>query len=129
MERTRIPVCVIGAGPYGLAVAAHLRQRGTVARVFGEPLSAWRQNMPREMFLKSAPGASSISAPVPGYRLDDFCAASGATTLTHDEPVPIDLFVRYGLWFQENLVPDVERERVCELTSANGTGFKLRLGS
>ena len=128
MERSHIPVCVVGAGPYGLAVAAHLRERGTAARVFGDPLSAWRRHMPRQMFLKSAPGASSICAPTAGYRLRDFCAASEGRALTHDEPVPIDLFVRYGLWFQENLVPHVEREHVRELTG-NGNGFELLLSS
>jgi hypothetical protein len=80
------------------------------------------------MFLKSAPTASSISAPVAGYQLSDFCAASERRPLDANEPVPIDLFVRYGLWFQENLVPDVERERVVDL-ARNGNGFDLRLSS
>jgi hypothetical protein len=65
--------------------------------------------MPKQMFLKSAPSASSISAPVPGYRLHDFHA------LADDEPIPNDLFVRYGLWFQETLVPHVEEEQVAAI--------------
>jgi FAD-dependent urate hydroxylase len=128
MKSHRTSVCVLGAGPYGLSVAAHLREHGTSMRVFGEPLSAWRQHMPKQMFLKSVPGASSISAPAAGYRLNDFCAECEGKTLKKDEPVPIGLFVRYGLWFQENLVPEVENERVCEV-SRNGTGFNLLLSS
>ena len=40
-------VTIIGAGPYGLSAAAHLRQvKGLDVRVFGEPMSFWECNMP-----------------------------------------------------------------------------------
>src|SRR4051812_27699822 len=84
---------VIGAGPYGLAVAAHLIGRGVTVRVFGEPMDAWRHNMPKGMYLKSDPSASSLSAPRPGYRLEDYCRTIGVTPLRDDESVSIDLFV------------------------------------
>ena len=45
------PAVVIGAGPYGLSVAAHLRARGVPVRVFGEVMSSWRMHMPRGMRL------------------------------------------------------------------------------
>jgi len=32
---------VVGAGPYGLAAAAHLRHAGADIRVFGRPMSFW----------------------------------------------------------------------------------------
>jgi cation diffusion facilitator CzcD-associated flavoprotein CzcO len=118
---------VVGGGPYGLAVAAHLLDRGVSVRVFGEPMDAWRHNMPKGMFLKSTPRASSISAPRPGHRLEDYCLAHGITPLAGDDPVPIDLFVGYGRWFQEQLVP-IERERVTNVTRA-GRGFEVTLGS
>src|SRR5579871_305779 len=35
-------VAVIGAGPYGLSVAAHLRFNGIRHRIFGQPLLPWR---------------------------------------------------------------------------------------
>jgi cation diffusion facilitator CzcD-associated flavoprotein CzcO len=118
---------VVGAGPYGLAVAAHLLDLGVRVRVFGEPMDAWRHNMPKGMFLKSEPAASSLSAPRSGYRLEDYCASIGVTRLREDQAVPIDLFVRYGRWFQEQLVP-IEQERV-ERVRAAGDGFEVTLGS
>jgi cation diffusion facilitator CzcD-associated flavoprotein CzcO len=127
MERNQIPVCVLGAGPYGLSVAAHLQGRRTAARTFGDPLSAWRKNAPRQMFLKSVASASSLSAPTRGYTLNDFCAAAGESQLTDHDPIPNDLFVRYGLWFQENVVPGVEREMAREVTK-NGR-FQIVLDS
>ena len=117
---------VVGAGPYGLAVAAHLLGRGVSVRVFGEPMDAWRHNMPKGMFLKSTPRASSISAPRPGHRLEDYCLAHGVRPLG-DDPVPIDLFVSYGRWFQEQLVP-IEREQVTNVPPAD-RGFEVTLGS
>jgi cation diffusion facilitator CzcD-associated flavoprotein CzcO len=118
---------VVGAGPYGLAVASHLLDRGVSVRVFGDPMDAWRHNMPKGMCLKSEPSASSLSAPRAGYRLEDYCRSIGRAPLGETEAVPIDLFVRYGRWFQEQLVP-IEQERV-ERVSASGDGFEVALAS
>jgi cation diffusion facilitator CzcD-associated flavoprotein CzcO len=45
----RCDVAVIGAGPYGLAAAAHLRAANVSTHVFGEPMGFWRRNMPKGM--------------------------------------------------------------------------------
>jgi thioredoxin reductase len=120
------PAVVIGAGPYGLAVAAHLRARHIPVRVFGDVMATWRDHMPAGMFLKSTPDASSISAPVAGSTLAAFCARSGLPPLGEDEPVPVDLFIRYGQWFAEQLVPGVEQRQVHQLEH-DRRGFQLTL--
>jgi FAD-dependent urate hydroxylase len=109
------PAVVIGAGPYGLSVAAHLRGRGIAVRTFGDVMAGWHTHMPAGMFLKSTPSASSLSAPGTGSTLADFCVLSGAKRLAEDDVVPIGLFVRYGQWFAERCVPDVENIRVRRL--------------
>ena len=96
------------------------------ARVLGDPMATWRRHMPEGMFLKSTPSASSISAPEPGFTLMDYCDHIGTPRLQEDQPVPIDLFERYGLWFQQQLVPWVEQERVCRV-APNGDGFHVAL--
>jgi lysine/ornithine N-monooxygenase len=125
---SRSKAVVIGAGPYGLSVAAHLAGLGVQARVFGDPMATWRRHMPEGMFLKSTPSASSISAPGPGFTLMDFCDHVGTPRLHEDQPVPIDLFERYGLWFQKQLVPWVEPHHVCQVIPAGG-GFRVVLES
>lgn len=122
------PAVVIGAGPYGLAVAAHLRARGVPIRVFGEVMTTWRDHMPAGMFLKSAPEASSISAPAPGYTLGAFCAQAGLPPLGEDQTVPIEVFIRYGQWFAEQLVPEIEPRKVSRLERGE-RGFQLTLDS
>lgn len=123
-----IPAVVIGAGPYGLSVAAHLRARGIGTRVFGDVMSSWRTNMPAGMCLKSTPDASSLGAPAPGFSLTDYCLSEGIRPLQGDQVVPIQLFTRYGQWFQQRLVPDVEDETIRELRRT-GHGFHLVLSS
>jgi FAD-dependent urate hydroxylase len=122
------PAVVIGAGPYGLSIAAHLRARGVPVRVFGETMTTWRNHMPAGMFLKSTPDASSISAPAPGFTLADFCDQAGVPPLGENTPVPIELFIRYGQWFAERLVPDLEPRQVRKLEHAQGR-FRLTLDS
>ena len=57
-------VAILGAGPYGLAAGAHLRNiKGLDVRVFGEPMDFWKSHMPEGMFLRSPWAASHISDP------------------------------------------------------------------
>ena len=103
-------VVVVGAGPYGLSIAAHLRAAGLGVRVFGDLMASWRQHMPAGMYLKSTPDASSLSAPQPGSTIFDYCAEIGSEALTKEDAIPIDLFIDYGMWFADRHVPDVEPE-------------------
>ncbi|KUF17897.1 FAD-dependent oxidoreductase [Streptomyces silvensis] len=124
------PIAVIGAGPYGLSTAAHLRARGLPVRVFGEPMVSWREHMPAGMLLKSTPVASNIDAPQPGHTLVDYCAAAGLPRLITDEDIiPVETFAGYGQWFQEKLIPDLEQVRVVSVDQRPGGGFELKLDS
>jgi cation diffusion facilitator CzcD-associated flavoprotein CzcO len=115
-------VAIVGAGPYGLAAAAHLRARNIETRVFGEPMEFWTRHMPRGMFLRSASSASCLGDPEDRLGLDRFRAAHG---IPKTKPVPIDDFVRYGRWFQEQAVPDVDRRTITQI-SPNAKGFHVR---
>ncbi|UXX93801.1 NAD(P)-binding domain-containing protein [Streptomyces sp. AD2-2] len=124
------PVAVIGAGPFGLSTAAHLRARGIPVRVFGEPMVSWRDHMPAGMLLKSTPAASSLDAPQPGHNLVDYCDAAGIPRLVTDEDIiPVETFIGYGEWFQQKLVPELERVRVVSVDRKKGGGFELKLDS
>lgn len=121
-------VVVIGAGPYGLSAAAHLRGLGLRVRVFGSPMASWSTNMPTGMILKSSPAGSSLSAPEPGYGLTDYCRKNGVRPLGEPHQVPISLFLRYGLWFREHWAPEVEEAQVSGVDQEPG-GFRVRLAS
>ncbi len=103
---------VVGAGPYGLSTAAHLRGRGLSVAVFGRPLELWRRHMPKGMLLRSHWWATSLSAPGEQYRFERFLQASKYETRY---PVPIEAFIDYALWFQHHAVPDVDETYVASV--------------
>ncbi|AUG81121.1 hypothetical protein CFP65_6465 [Kitasatospora sp. MMS16-BH015] len=120
------PVTVVGAGPYGLAVAAHLKARQVPLRVFGEPMESWRDRMPAGMYLKSTPLASAISDPLGRHRFLDFRAHTGEGWVGDRYAIPVEEFIRYGEWFQSQCVPELERTVVTAVESGPG-GLRLRL--
>ena len=113
---------VIGAGPYGLSVAAHLKNAGVPTLAFGKPMEFW-QGMPPGMFLRSAWSASSLSAPGHAYDLDSYVKLTGRT---QQPPLPLPFFIDYGLWFQRNAVPEVDPTYVQSVTTAE-QGFQVEL--
>jgi thioredoxin reductase len=124
------PVAVIGAGPFGLSTAAHLRARGIPVRVFGDPMVSWRDHMPKGMLLKSTPAASNLDCPQPGHTLADYCDAAGIRRLVTDEDIiPAETFIAYGEWFQRKLVPGLEQVRVVSVDRDGNDGFELKLDS
>ena len=118
-------VAIVGAGPYGLSVAAHLRAAGTRFRQFGLPMNLWRAKMPAGMFLKSQGFASNLSDPAGTHTLEAFCQATGRPYRHYGLPVSLETFVAYGRWFAGEVVPDLEETVVTELAQAGG---QFRLG-
>jgi FAD-dependent urate hydroxylase len=125
MNSSTVDVLVIGAGPYGLSTFAHLHRQGLRARIFGEPMRTWESHMPVGMFLKSTPAASNLAAGRPGFDLADYCRTVGVDPPTGDDPVPVDLFIRYGNWFTDVLAPTVERAEVRAVHRVAGGGFRI----
>ena len=118
-------VAIIGAGPYGLSTAAHLRAvNGRVLRVFGEPMSFWQKHMPTGMFLRSPLVASNLSDPAKSLELGSFALANNNSAIP--DPLPLDQFIEYGRWFQRKTVPDVDTRNVTRIDS-NTDGFQLTL--
>ena len=121
-------VVVVGAGPYGLSIAAHLQGRGVDHRIFGTPLHTWRDGMPKGMLLKSDGFASDLSSPAPGSRLADYCHERQIPYHDTDIPVALETFVDYGLDFQRRFVPHIEETTVTRVAS-DGAGFRIDLSN
>jgi cation diffusion facilitator CzcD-associated flavoprotein CzcO len=125
---SRLMVCIIGAGPYGLAIAAHLRFLGIDFRIFGSPLRRWLSQMPKSMLLKSEGCASSLPDPAGQHSLAQYCHEEGLPFSEYGAPVSREIFARYALAFQRKLVPNVEDVLVTAVSKMRD-GFQLHLSS
>jgi hypothetical protein len=112
---TSIDVAIIGAGPYGLSLAAHLRAREIDFRIFGTPMEFWKANMPAGMLLKSYPWASRLHDPESHFTIKRFCTEYELPY--HDTLMALTLesYVDYGDAFQRRYVPNVEQKRLVSL--------------
>jgi len=119
---TDTDVAIVGAGPYGLSIAAHLRARGVGFRIFGRPMSFWLK-MPESINLKSFAFATNVFVPQRGFTFPEYCRARG---LEDEEPCSMASFAEYGLWVQRTLVPEVEPVNVSALEARAGA-FELTL--
>jgi cation diffusion facilitator CzcD-associated flavoprotein CzcO len=119
-------IVIVGAGPYGLSIAAHLRARGVGFRIFGRPMFNWQAKMPRGMKLKSEGFASNLAAPAGAGTLEDFCAERGLPYAAEAYPVPREDFIAYGQTFQQRFVPEVEKRMVVSVRRS-GDAFAVQL--
>ncbi|WP_256701741.1 FAD-dependent oxidoreductase [Burkholderia sp. SRS-W-2-2016] len=117
---------IIGAGPYGLSLAAHLKAAGMEHQIIGEPMAAWRHYMPPGMMLRSEAFASSLQAPRSGFTIEDYCRLKGLPYSALGMALPLETFVDYGLWFQANLVGETQQADVLSLRRVNDE-FQLLL--
>jgi thioredoxin reductase len=121
-----IETAIIGAGPYGLSIAAHFRNRGIPFRIFGRPMDSWVAHMPKGMMLKSDGFASNIYDPDARFTLRQFCAESGVEYADMGTPVRLETFGDYGLAFRDRMVPELEDKLVANIQRRTG-GFVLQL--
>ena len=108
---------IVGSGPYGLSVAAHLRHRGISFRIFGRPMDSWLAHMPK-----------GHVAEVRRLRFESFLDPDGKLTLaevlqrtqelstaTPSSPSGWKPSAEYGLTFQERMVPELEDKMVVSI--------------
>jgi hypothetical protein len=121
-----VDVAIIGAGPYGLSIAAHLAGQGVDFRIFGSPMHTWRTSMPEGMVLKSEGNASNLYDPAGQLPLSRFCADRGLPYQDVGLPIPLSTFIDYGVAFQQRFVPRLEDRLVTDVKPVS-YGFDLHL--
>src|SRR5579859_814933 len=109
-----IDVAIVGAGLYGLSVAAHLRKCRLEFRIFGGPGQTWLAPPPTSMRLNSEECTSSLSDPERPFTLENYCREQGLSFVSggEGEQVSPETFAQYILAFQQRLAPSLERATV-----------------
>lgn len=128
MTKTNCDVAIIGAGPYGLSIAAHLKAHGVDFRIFGSPMEFWLKHMPQGMYLKSEGFASSLYDPGTKFTLEVYCKERGLPYANIGVPVSLEIFTAYGKEFQKRFVPELEEKRVTSVQRSS-PGFKVTLSA
>jgi len=120
-----VDVVIVGAGPYGLSIAAHLSKTKVKYRIFGTPMETWLDHMPAGMKLKSDGFASNLYDPDSAFTLQDYCAEKNLPYADVGIPVPLETFVAYGLEFTKRFVPQLEHANITSIQRISG-GFELK---
>ena len=115
---------IIGAGPYGLSISAHLRNLGVEHMIVGRPMDTWRAHMPAGMCLKSEPYGSVFSSADRAADIATYSKSSGLDYSDRLGPLKLDTFLGYADWFAGRLVPDVRDINVRRITAIDG-GFQV----
>lgn len=93
-----LDVIIVGSGPYGISLAAHAQAAGLDYKLLGYPMDLWKNQMPRNMFIRTPYEFVAFSDPKDEFTLIRFAADTG-TKLSN--PLPRTTFVNYASWFAE----------------------------
>jgi thioredoxin reductase len=107
---------IVGAGPYGLSIAAHLRAAGIPFQLFGSTLESWRAFMPAGMVLKSEPFASNLWDPRRQFTLKRFAAETKIPYEHSGRPLSLAKFLDYAEWFRQRAVGEPNPAKVQRIT-------------
>ena len=118
-----VTLLVIGAGPYGVAVAARAMERGIDTLVIGHPMGFWKKQMPEGMFLRSGPDWHLDASGV--HTFEAFLEDRGLSPSDID-PVPIAVFLDYAAWFERAKRVSV-RDRLVSRLHRDEDGFVVSL--
>lgn len=116
---------VLGAGPYGLSLAALALERSIQTTVIGMPMSFWREHMPARMFLRSSADWHIDAAS--NHTIRSFFEDRGIRAKEVD-PIPIALFLEYANWFIRCKRIPIRETHVRHLRQVDGC-FEVELES
>lgn len=117
MANYETDLLIIGAGPFGLAIAAQAAHLGIEHLVVGRPMEFWRKNMPQGMYLRSA--CDWHLDPVNIHTIEKFLETRGQTS-PDVEPLSLEFYLSYAEWFQTQKQITTRPAYIERLDHANG---------
>lgn len=110
---------IIGAGPFGLALAAQAAHDRVEHVIVGRAMEFWRRNMPQGMFLRSA--CDWHLDPQNVHTIEAYLQEQGEIA-EEVEPLSLDFYLSYVDWFQKQ-----KKIKPCEIyverLDHDGDGF------
>ncbi|MCW6509048.1 NAD(P)-binding domain-containing protein [Lichenifustis flavocetrariae] len=116
---------IVGAGPYGLSLGAHLHSERANFRIFGVPMQSWTSRMAMGMHLKSEGFASTLYDRAGEFSFSSYCRANDIPYADTGLPVSLKDFSEYGLEFQRRYVPVIEPKQAARI-KRHQAGFEIQ---
>ena len=91
-----LPLLIIGAGPYGLAMAAYARHKNIEYMALGKTMDFWKSNMPTGMYLRS--GCDWHYDPFGQDTFERYFESKHLKPAEVD-PLALDCYLSYVEWF------------------------------
>lgn len=113
-----IPLLIVGAGPFGLAMSAYAGRCNIEHAVVGHTMEFWKLNMPKGMYLRS--GCDWHYDPFNEDTIERYLETKNLRP-ADVEPLPLDLYLGYCEWFQRQKGIHVLPGRVWRLDYADDT--------
>jgi lysine/ornithine N-monooxygenase len=95
---THTELLIIGAGPFGLAMAAYAAHLNIDHVVLGKPMDFWHSNMPKGMHLRSA--CDWHLDPIDVHTIERYLQTKHMRP-ADVEPLSRECYLGYAQWFQE----------------------------
>lgn len=108
---------IVGAGPFGLAMAAQARELGIDHVLLGRPMSFWKKHMSSGLILRS--GCDWHLDPMEQDTLEQFLEIRGQTP-ADVEPLSLDLYLQYADWFRRVKRIEAQPSQVMRLDQTDG---------
>jgi len=117
---------IIGAGPFGLSMAALAKERGFDFVMLGEEMGFWKTHMPKGMYLRSA--CDWHLDPLNVDTIDSYLETLDLTP-SDVEPLSIDFYLDYTRWFirRKELAGEPRRVQRLDLVQDHGHRFRATL--
>lgn len=97
LNTSETDLLIVGAGPFGLSLAAYAQDLGIDYTIAGKPMGFWQSNMPRDMFLRS--NCDWHLDPMGTDTIDAYLRTLGKAR-PDVEPLSLVFFLEYAAWFQ-----------------------------
>ena len=110
-----VDLLIIGAGPFGLGLAAYTQHLGIDYLVVGKPMDFWKSHMPRKMLLRSR--CDWHLDPLDQHTIEEYLRSQSLTP-PEVEPLSREFYLGYTQWFQDQKNLEILPSLVHSLTTS-----------
>jgi FAD-dependent urate hydroxylase len=108
---------IIGAGPFGLAMAVQAKELGIEHVLVGRSMSFWKSHMPKRMMLRS--DCNWHLDPAERDTIERFLETRGQRP-SDVEPLTLDFYLEYAEWFEQVKAIRSQPAQVMRLDQSDG---------